>query len=757
MLDFLRTTIRQPKQMRWQTILIFMVVVLSAFPTLTQEMKREKIDAHLAYLLWMHSNPKPALAYRSILSQNAIKISIRFTKEPSMTDIHNLENEGLAFDYWQGKVLHIGPIYEAAAPWNKIQMLAARNDVENIEAAWKPDRLPMMNVSNPEVQANQAWKLLDHEGFPLTGKGVTIAVFDGIPDIFHPALWRADGDTLNWLDNNANGIFDGGSDGVDLNKNGQMDTGERLHFIDAKFQDRWGQFQNQIGVYEVDRDWLYNDADENQQRDSGKNKGFTEASPTYGEQLFICDDLNHNNLLDPDERLIALNTSKIKAIRFPSKVYYRGQNLIEAGQDGGDTHTTAVLGTLVGGWPGHHLFTGIAPEAEIILGSEAAWAAAMNADIMLYERGRGLVYEYLDGSSNDEQAVNFLAAQEIMQVIPAGNNGGSQIHFLADIPAHDSITVRIDYYPGDPPIDVVQLQVSFLWRAPWNNLQFWLITPEDQAYHFAGRGNDLNTPNFEMWSHFNVSSRGTAGMFMNFQRINDQSRNWKIRIKNNQSYHQQIDGYIFDPLFPFKISTFLDFVSPSRTVGSPATADSAIAVGAYDHRDFRGPAGALSSFSSQGPRIDGAPAITLVAPGNDVYTLNIHDTTTNSLGGYRPVSGTSFSGPHVAGAIALLLQKNPHLTHGEVRLLLRQGAASDQFTGKTPNDAWGAGKLRILNSINLITSVEEKKTAHAAALPQEFILSQNVPNPFSRQTEIAYQLNRSGHVSIAIFNILARR
>ncbi|WP_289140249.1 S8 family serine peptidase [uncultured Brevibacillus sp.] len=61
------------------------------------------------------------------------------------------------------------------------------------------------------------------------------------------------------------------------------------------------------------------------------------------------------------------------------------------------------------------------------------------------------------------------------------------------------------------------------------------------------------------------------------------------------------------------------------------------------------------------------PELSLVAPGFNVYTTK--------LGGvYGPFSGTSAAAPQVAGAAALILARNPHLTPLDVRMLLYQTA-----------------------------------------------------------------------------------
>ena len=59
------------------------------------------------------------------------------------------------------------------------------------------------------------------------------------------------------------------------------------------------------------------------------------------------------------------------------------------------------------------------------------------------------------------------------------------------------------------------------------------------------------------------------------------------------------------------------------------------------------------------------------------------------------------SAPMVAGAVALMLEGDGQLTATDIRDRLEHAARRDQFTGATPNDEWGAGKLDVEASCKL--------------------------------------------------------
>jgi subtilisin family serine protease len=173
-----------------------------------------------------------------------------------------------------------------------------------------------------------------------------------------------------------------------------------------------------------------------------------------------------------------------------------------------------------------------------------------------------------------------------------------------------------------------------------------------------------------------------------------------------------------------------------KQISSPACAVSAITVGSYDfnsrfHRrgdlfdydvvsgtnDGRRLAplrvGGLSAFSNPGPSRDGKTIKPdLAAPGQwwTAASPSNVDAYRDTSGRYELFNGTSAATPYTAGIVALMMQKKPSLTLGEIKELLHGHVSKDyadaRDNGKPEsNSGWGYGKLdkkaveKILNEI----------------------------------------------------------
>jgi len=135
----------------------------------------------------------------------------------------------------------------------------------------------------------------------------------------------------------------------------------------------------------------------------------------------------------------------------------------------------------------------------------------------------------------------------------------------------------------------------------------------------------------------------------------------------------------------------------SDTSISPANNPGAFAVGGVHET------GQIMLSSARGPSACGSGTFpALVAPGAGVRTADL--TLGGALpGSYTGVSGTSFSAPHVAGAIALLLSAHPEATVDQVEQALTGGA--EDLGPDGPDNDTGHGLLDVVKAEALLAAL----------------------------------------------------
>ena len=136
----------------------------------------------------------------------------------------------------------------------------------------------------------------------------------------------------------------------------------------------------------------------------------------------------------------------------------------------------------------------------------------------------------------------------------------------------------------------------------------------------------------------------------------------------------------------------------------------------------------VAHFSSRGPVSPFYIKPDIVAPGAYINT-------TQNNGGYNFTSGTSYAAPHVSGAAALLIQKNPGIHHHEIKSLLLTTVepVSDAYGQEfSLNDA-GAGRLNIARAIDATLVIQ----------PPHFVLNISSDAPKAIQVFELKSLNGS--------------
>jgi subtilisin family serine protease len=161
-----------------------------------------------------------------------------------------------------------------------------------------------------------------------------------------------------------------------------------------------------------------------------------------------------------------------------------------------------------------------------------------------------------------------------------------------------------------------------------------------------------------------------------------------------------VGAYVNKSLWRSGCSSCINFTS---SVVSPFTGRVGIR-GIWNDKNQTGMAGDITSDSGMGPTRDGRTKPEIVAPGANIAmarAANAREKNSNPDNFHQVLSGTSFSAPHVAGVIALMLQMNHYLSPDEIRTILTEDARQDKFTGiigANGSPLWGWGKVNALNS-----------------------------------------------------------
>ena len=194
----------------------------------------------------------------------------------------------------------------------------------------------------------------------------------------------------------------------------------------------------------------------------------------------------------------------------------------------------------------------------------------------------------------------------------------------------------------------------------------------------------------------------------------------------------------------------------------PAIYADALTVGATNSADR------MANFSSRGPvEIDASDRLKpdVVAPGQNLRTSSVGGDYTELF------SGTSFSGPVVAGVIALLISAVPALEGDVERLeqIIRETAdpiLSTQDCGGTPattrpNNVIGHGRVNAyaayLRAIESQTAIEPRREPDpTTAPPPRFGFGPPRPNPFNPHVRVDFDLPEAERVDISVHDAVGR-
>ena len=460
-------------------------------------------------------------------------------------------------------------------------------------------------------------------------------------------------------------------------------------------------------------------------------------------------------------------------------------------------HGTYVAGIVAGNGNADSRYRGMAPEAEIVvvtLGTESTLPDALSYIFGVAEHkglpsvvnySGGLAWGYREGNLEE-----LLREQSGRALVASAGNVGNQRHVRFELEEETSSYTIFQTLEWVPPFwKSVEVRASdFRWLVAYHQGpgEAWVGTGPSAGEMVWRSSNQLadlggeperhpffvEDPEYEMDSPVSADGDTLGRVAWSGHRVGEnkwleilvenwvpEASDWRLAVRGSGVLHvwmladapQQVPNFRpnDDPYFYPHDNLY--------TLSYPSTSPEVISVGAFANRVPKAyqnlQPGDLMPFSSRGPSLDGLLKPDLVAPS--VLTAARSGDSTRYRDGFGPRGGgTSAASAVVAGAVALYFERFPQATNREVWRALTESAASDEFTGETPNYDWGYGKL------DVAAFLQEPPTVVAAeageVLPSGFSLAQNHPNPFNGRTTIAYELAEPGGVELTLYDLLGQ-
>ena len=317
-------------------------------------------------------------------------------------------------------------------------------------------------------------------------------------------------------------------------------------------------------------------------------------------------------------------------------------------------------------------------------------AMADEADIINISLGVDIIHDEID------YAVNEAVKNGIVVVAAAGNSGPDNETIGSPGANPNAITVGATYNDIDSSV-VSTLQIGEEQFQVLPMLGTEIISEKIiEEIEFGGFGREQDLEYLDVKNKILLVERGgevedEVVFFSEKEYVAANSGAKAIIVFNNEPgifYGELMHEFIpenYVPSIPavsitqddgLKIKKMLN----TKTIGT---------IDVFNHPDF------VAMFSSRGPVSPFYEKPDLVAPGVFVKTTSLGEK-------YNITSGTSYAAPHVAGAVALLLDKNPEFTPQEIKskLITTSNLVTDPFGNEFPMNIGGAGRVNVTDAFN---------------------------------------------------------
>ena len=403
-----------------------------------------------------------------------------------------------------------------------------------------------------------------------------------------------------------------------------------------------------------------------------------------------------------------------------------GFNFIQPNQPPLDTngHGTQVAGVIAANGE----IKGIAPNAKILAYKVSEDGEGVSSELIIsaiekaIEDGADIINISLGVNKTNtkiDRAVNLALEKEIFVVTAAGNDGPDLKTIGSPGRNFGSVTVGATYNNLTSSL-VATLEID---EKPYTVIPMVgsskLDEPVVEKIIFAGYGKLEDFEKVDVENAIVIVERGSdvEGQLLYFsvKETNAANAGAKALVVYNNKPGIFLGELIHEFIEP-GYTPQIPVVSMDREEGleikETVTEDSEGILQLFYNPDF------VAHFSSRGPVSPFYIKPEIVAPGAYINT-------TQNNAGYNFTSGTSYAAPHVSGAAALLLQKNPELHHHEIKSLLLTTVepVSDAYSQDFSIHEAGAGRLDIGNAFG----------AKLIIMPPNFVASVSSENSIVEQ------------------------
>lgn len=378
-----------------------------------------------------------------------------------------------------------------------------------------------------------------------------------------------------------------------------------------------------------------------------------------------------------------------------------GYNFIDEGQPPMDNngHGTMVAGVIASDGQA----VGIAPKAKILAYKVSENGEGVSSDLIVraiekaVEDDVDIINISLGVNKTNakiERAINLALEKEIFVVTAAGNDGPGLHTIGSPGRNHGSVTVGATYNNLTSSL-VATLEVD---GKPFTVIPMVgstkLEDPITEKIVFAGYGKVDDYEDLNVKDAIVIVERGSdvegEMLYFSIKESNAAHAGAKAMIVYNNVpgiFLGELIHEFIDPDYSPQIPTVsLDREEGLEIIESIKEGNTA-SLHLFYNPDF------VVHFSSRGPVSPFYIKPDIVAPGAYINT-------TQNNAGYNFTSGTSFAAPHVSGAAALLLQKDPQLHHHEIKSLLLTTVepVSDAYGQQFSLHDAGSGRLDVGNA-----------------------------------------------------------